>query len=139
MLFRCAFLFCAASVPILAWQCDCVDIGAAQSKSGAEIVFQGVVDSFHDLPNGHPVVVFHVSRVWKGRVTAKFETPGLVGDCAGWHPGLLKIGNELLVFAAHWPPDRDYPPNSYWPQPCATKLVRDATDLKDLGSGEKPK
>ena len=137
MLLKFVLSLCA-SFPIYAWQCDCVDIAAAQAKQGAQIVFQGVVTAFRDSPTGHRVAVFRVSRVWKGHVAATFEMPAVQGDCIGFYPGLLKIGNELLVFA-----DRlgsDVPVlHAYYPQKCGTKLIKDAKDIKDLGPGQKPK
>jgi hypothetical protein len=122
-----------AAFPIYAWQCDCVDIGAAQAKRGAQIVFQGTVTDFRDSPDGHRVAVFRVSRVWKGHVTPTFEMPANQGTCFGFYPGLLKIGNELLVFASRFPGD------DYDPEKCSTKLIKDVKDIRELGPGQRPK
>ena len=120
--------------PICAWQCDCVDIGAAQAKRSAEIVFQGMVTDFRDSPDGHRVVVFRVSRVWKGHVTATFEMPAIQGDCIGFYPGLLRTGNELLVFASK------LPGGNYNPAKCSTRLIKDARkDIRELGPEQRPK
>ena len=125
-------LLCTA-LPAFTMQCDCKDPGSRENKRYAEIVFQGTVTSFRDSSDGR-VVVFRVSRVWKGHVTATFEMPALESTCGGFYPGLLKIGNELLVFAVRM---GSLP--GFYPQLCTTSLVRDVKDIRALGSGRKPK
>jgi hypothetical protein len=81
------------------------------------------------------MVVFRVNRVWKGPVTKEFETVGWVGDsCESYVPGVLKVGNELLVFAHRFLPDPEY-----FPVACNTELMWDAAkDIKELGRGKQP-
>jgi hypothetical protein len=80
------------------------------------------------------MAVFQVKRVWKGPVTAEFEMLAIQGDaCFEFPPGLLRLGNEVLVYAHRL----DGP--DYFPLYCNTTLVRNAKDILKLGSGRKPK
>lgn len=80
--------------------CDCIVLPARQARNYAEIVFQGTVTGFRHPDSGETRVVFHVSRVWKGPVTTDFEMLAVQGvDCMSFSAGLLKVGNELLVYA----------------------------------------
>ena len=52
--------------------CDCEDQGARQNERFADIVFRGTISEFHDSAEGKRIVVFQVSRVWKGPVSKTF-------------------------------------------------------------------
>ena len=79
--------------------------------------------------------VLQVSRVWKGSVTTEFEMLAVQGDpCFGFPLGLLKVGNELLVYAGRIDGAGDY-----FPMPCNTTLAQNAKDILKLGRGRKPK
>jgi hypothetical protein len=140
MILRFALLLGFAAGAVLA-QCDCTDIGARESKRGAEIVFRGTVSEFHDSAKGERVAVFLVSRVWKGPVSAKFEMLAIETTCIGFYPGMLKLGNELLVFGHIFGDEtrRDHPDYPFLSVPCATKLITKAQDIGQLGRGRKPK
>jgi hypothetical protein len=80
------------------------------------------------------MAVFQVTRVWKGSVTAEFEMLAEQGDsCIAFPRGLLRLGNEVLVYAHRLGgPD-------YLPVPCNTTLVQNAKDIEKLGPGRKPR
>src|SRR5690348_16845236 len=84
--------------------CDCIALPTSKAKRSSDIVFRGTVVDFRHNEEGETKVVFRVSRVWKGPVTAEFEMLAVQGDaCFAFYPGLLKIGNEVLVFAGRIP------------------------------------
>lgn len=115
--------------------CDCEALPAKQAKRAAEIVFRGTVTGYSHKGE-EPWVVFSVDRVWKGKVKSIFKMPGLQEGhaCLGFLPR-LNIGAELLVYAHRF----DRFTSDYFPLVCNTVLVKDAKDIKDLGSGWKPK
>jgi hypothetical protein len=115
--------------------CDCITLPAKQAKQGAEVVFRGTITALHGSGNSR-IVVFKVSRVWKGKVKETFEMPALEADyaCLGFLPAYLKIGNELIVYAHRFSPaDHDY-----FPVVCNSLPVKDVTDIAALGRGRKP-
>ena len=120
--------------------CDCIDLGVRKSRQSADVVFRGTVSGFRDYAKGDRLAVFRVSRVWKGPVTETFEMLAIESGyaCFGFWPGHLRVGNEVLVFASSFGPDKtqDYP---FLSMPCATKLAKDAKDIQQLGRGRKPK
>ena len=120
--------------------CDCIDVGAKQSKRGADIVFRETVAALRDSAEGDCAVVFRVDRVWKGEVTETFEMLWLESDyaCFGFPSGMLKVGNELLVYGSTFG-SRTVQRYPYLSMPCATKLAKLATDIAQLGRGHKPK
>src|SRR4051812_28716521 len=91
-------LFATASAAIA---CDCEAASLKETKKNADIVFRGTITSIRNSGPDSPVVVFHVTRVWKGQVTATFEMLAFVGGspCLGFDARQLDVGNELLVFA----------------------------------------
>jgi hypothetical protein len=119
----------------LACACDCIELPARQAKRGSEIVFRGTITSFHDSGHGYPIAVFQVNRVWKGRLTERFEMPAAQGDaCFEFWPAFLKVGNELFVYASRLGSSEDY-----FPMPCNSVLARNAKDIQKLGPGRKPR
>ena len=121
--------------------CDCEDPGARVSKRAAEIVFRGEIVAFREsgLPPGR-VAIFQVTRVWKGPVTERFEMLALVSDhaCFGFPLGFLELGSELLVFGSTFGSTMTEP-YPYLSMICATKLVKNAIDIQQLGRGHKPR
>jgi hypothetical protein len=138
MLLRLAWtLACAAG---MLQACDCIDLGGRKFRRGADVVFLGTVSEFRDSAKGDRLAVFSVKRVWKRPVTETFEMQAFESGyaCFGFWPGVLKLGNELLVFASTFGSDKrqDHP---FLSMPCATRLVKDARDVQQLGHGRKPK
>src|SRR5579862_8808806 len=118
-----ALVFAAGTV--LA-ECD-VDNGPRVSRQRAGVVFRGTVSEFRYSPSGEQLAVFRVSRVWKGPVTETFEMLAIQSDSDsfGFRFGLLKPGNDLLVFG-YIDETRKAHEHPYLNMPCATKLVADA-------------
>ncbi len=120
-------------------QCDCVDIGVQRLKSGSDLVFRAVVTGF-DGSGDNRMVIFDVNRVWKGKVTRTFEMHAIEGSCIGFYPGLLKVGNELLVFASLGREIYLQPSDIYFSRgPCSTRRITEVSDAGALGRGNKPK
>ena len=120
-------------------QCDDVEVSAKEAKHFSEVVFQGTVEGFRGSGTDRPIVIFRVSRVWKGQVGPTFEmlaiqTRGSI--CTAFWKGLLAVGNELVVYAS-----RHFVPGSkeYLPLRSKTTLASRATDITALGRGHKPK
>ena len=120
-------------------QCDCDDPGARESKRGADIVFRGTVSEFRDSPKGERLVVFLVNRVWKGPVTKTYEMLAIDTEiaCFGFSPGVLLLGNDLLVFGSAFGSSKSQP-YPFLSMRCSTKLFRNAKDIHQLGLGRKP-
>lgn len=132
MILRLAVMLC--SLAAVGRSCDCVGIPAPEARRYSEVVFRGMVVRYRHTEKGDPMVVFQVSRVWKGPVTAEFEMLAVQADsCFSFYPGLLRLGNELLVYA------KKIDGTDYFPMPCNTTLVQDAKDILKLGLGRKPK
>jgi hypothetical protein len=115
--------------------CDCIEVPAREAKHYSEIVFRGTIIRLRNNEKGEPMVAFKVTRVWKGPVTAEFEMLGVEENygCIGFYRGILKLGNEVLVYAHRLAgPD-------FTPLPCNTTLVQNAKDILKLGRGRKPK
>jgi hypothetical protein len=115
-----------------------VDIGVQRLKSGSDLVFRGVVTGFHGSGEDR-TVIFDVNRVWKGKVTRTAEMRAIEGSCVGFYPGLLKVGNELLVFATLGRKEYLQPSDIYFSRHCGTRRIREVSDLEALGKGRKPK
>ena len=119
-------------------------------KAHVDIIFRGTIVGFHadkkrtgmdDLGvngrNTKGIVVFRVTRVWKGAVTPLFEMPALeeTMTCWGFWPDFLKVGKELLVYAI-----RDQRTSEYYSDICThTTLAKLSKDFDQLGPGEEPK
>jgi len=114
--------------------CECVLPSPKAEAKRAEIVFRGVIAEITDAQ-----IVFSVQRVFKGQVSERFSMYKLVldGDCVdGFRRGLVKVGNELLVYA--W--RASYFTEGFLTSTCSrTALTENASlDLKQLGSGHGP-
>lgn len=114
-------------------QCDTIDIPARQAKQISEVVFRGTVTDIQATGLDR-TVIFQVSRVWKGPVGPTFEMLALEGVCLGFPPGLLTVGNELMVYAS-----RQGSPATYFPLRQMTTLVSLAKGIKELGPGHRPR
>src|SRR5689334_24555289 len=90
--------------------CDCRIPTVQTAMTHSEVVFRGTITALRDSHNGSgispalvrdtkKIVVFRVSRVWKGEVGQIFEMPTIeeTTACFGFWPWLLKVGNDLLV------------------------------------------
>src|SRR5713101_6985472 len=98
MLARIVLLLCF--VEAVGYACDCIAAPAREAKRDADIVFRGTVARFRHTDAGETMVVFKVSRVWKGRVTGEFEMPASQGDsCLSFPRKMMTPGSELLVYA----------------------------------------
>jgi hypothetical protein len=135
---RVAGLIVVVSLSAKGMQCDCVDIGVQRLKSGSDLVFRAVVTGFHGSGEDR-MVIFDVSRVWKGKVTKTFEMRAVESTCISFYPGLLKVGNELLVFASLGRNIYFQPSDIYFSQHCGTRLITEVSDFRALGNGKKPK
>lgn len=114
--------------------CDCIELPAKEAERSSEVVFRGTVVGFRDSDPGERMVIFDVRRVWKGRVRRQFEMPAVQGDwCGAFKPSLLKIGNDLVVYAS-----RIARGTEYLPMPCNTTLARSTESAQALGRGRKP-
>jgi hypothetical protein len=112
----------------------------------SEVVFRGTIIELRDsqkpadLPAGFAqdtkkIVVFRVSRVWKGEVGETFEMPAVeeTSACVGFWPSILKVGSDLLVYAYH------SGGADYYTGICGGhKLAVGAKDFKELGRGKGP-
>jgi len=134
MLLQLVMLFFVSLELTYAMQCDCAS--GPEDKRGAEIVFRGKVVAFHEFAKDSRVVVFRVIRVFNGDLTETFEMPALENGvaCFGFNPGMLRIGNELLVYASSFGSKRPADLSVR----CATKLWSETNDVRKLGRGKKP-
>jgi hypothetical protein len=131
-----------------AYACSCIDITVDMAKSHAEVVFSGTITALRDSEKGSgfapefvrdskKIVVFRVSRVWKGEVGQTFEMPALeeTSACIGFWPSILTVGNDLLVYASRFSGR-----GPYFTTICnRTALSKDSKDFDQLGPGEEPK
>ena len=117
--------------------CECSPVSLDEDKKLAEIVFRGTITN---VSGGK--VSFRVNRIWKGDSGSIFEMPEFTqggGACMGFRPNLLRVGNDVIVFAARlhrFPGDNDYFTNA-----CTrTNLSSQAGDtLAKLGKGKPPR
>ncbi len=119
--------------------CSCDRLSVAAAYNSAEIIFEGKILNVTGpiSPGSWPAgnVIFAVSRVWKGNVSATFEMPAVVvgSSCLGFYSFLLKPGNLLLVYARRvaWTPKGE---KGYFTDACArTQNLKDArVDLEGL-------
>lgn len=99
-------ILCILSLPvaIILAACTCVpaapgkqDIRFQEQLKSADIVFRGKL-----IAHRSGMAVFKVHEEWKGNLGKQVEIEwrrGDRGDCSGFWPDDLKIGNELIVFA----------------------------------------
>ena len=84
--------------------CTCIptppgkaDIKIQADLKGYDIIFRGEL-----IAHQSGIAVFRVDEVWKGNLGKRVDVEwcdGARGDCNGFWPDDLKIGNELIVFA----------------------------------------
>jgi hypothetical protein len=129
--------------------CDCSAPPVQEVINRADVVFRGTIIAlrpstrplgWNDTRDTGKVAVFQVSRVWKGEVGPTFEMPALeeLAACWGFWPNLLKVGNDLLVFAFQVP-DQTSGTYIFETTICSrTALARGNTDLAELGAGHEP-
>ncbi len=126
----------------LAWNaesalgCECVPVSLSEAKAMAELVFRGTIT---DIRGGK--VSFRVDRVWKGDVGRTFYMPDFPESsaCTGFLPKWLRVGNDLLVFAARL--HRYSGDNDYFTNICTrTSLASEAGNaFEKLGRGRLPR
>jgi len=130
------FLLALSASLCIARACDCSAPTVNEAKKDAQIVFRGTITAFRDSNNRERFAVFHVSRVWKGKVPQTFEMLAFEESvaCLGFWPQFLSVGNDLLVYA--------FPlgsPPAYFTSFCTrTSLAKDSKDFEKLGRGRAP-
>lgn len=139
-----AFLFCTLG---LCYACNCTEPSVEAKRDYAEIIFRGTIVELRDSSkpadispgfarDTKKVVVFKVTRVWKGHVGQTFEMPGIeeTSACIGFWPDFLKVGQDLLVYASR------FGSSDYRTSICGRhKPAKDAEkDFKTLGPGKEP-
>jgi hypothetical protein len=89
--------------------CECRGLSVKEASTGAEVIFRGTIMSFRDSPvdfgvpgmlkSTKKLVVFQVTRVWKGEVGETFEMPAAqeTTACIGFWPTFLQEGNGLCI------------------------------------------
>ena len=95
--------------------CDCFEPSVQAKQDHAELILGGTIVELRDSSqsvgissdfarNTKKIVVFRVSRVWKGNVGRTFEMPGIeeTSACIGFWPDFLKVGEDLLVYASRF-------------------------------------
>ena len=129
-IYLCVVLIAAFVTPPIAGACECLRPTVKEGLKYADIAFRGELVEHHGS-----VAVFRVDESWKGNQgsTVEFEWhDGTHGDCDGFWPKLLQVGNKLLVFGTG-DGRRFYHANICLPQ----KLISEAdADLKELGPGK---
>ena|SRR5258708_33688162 len=132
-----------------AYACDCREPKDKRPfRDHSEVIFRGKIIELRDSqkPAGFgpgmvydlkEMVVFRVSRVWKGDIGQIFEMPALeeTSMCIGFWPDYLKLGADLLVYA-------NRSENSeYFTGICGGhKLAKDGRrDFRMLGPGKSPR
>jgi hypothetical protein len=121
---------------ISAGACSCAPLSTEkqieQAKHSEGVIFRGEL-----IAHKGGSAVFRVDEQWKGNVGAIVRLQwrdGSRGDCNGFWPELLKVGNKMLVFGS---PTRF---GRYRTSICLpTKLTTDANEeLRELGPGKPP-
>jgi hypothetical protein len=111
--------------------CELVLLSVKSAKKHAEIVFRSSITEVRESE-----IVFHVDRVWKGRVPAVLVMPRIEWRGTPCMPGFYQdhiwVGTELLVYARKipWLAVKGYVPEAG----SRTKLTRDAAE--DLQNSE---
>jgi len=121
-------------LPAAAGACFCGRIPAKDAIPSVDIVFRGEL-----IAHKGNAAVFRVDEQWKGELSPQVEVQwrdGSQGDCDGFWPDQLKIGQKLLVLARRSSFLSMYKTNICLP----TQPVVDADeDLKELGPGRPPR
>jgi len=135
------------AIPI-AYGCDCSEPTVQEAKQRSTVVFRGTIVALRDgqakselNTDGETgkIVVFRVTRVWKGNVGTTFEMPGVLETSACWGfqaARFLTVGSDLLVYAYRFPGGTQYFTNIR----SRTQFVKYAAkDFEELGPGQEPK
>ena len=146
-----ALITCGAVlVSATAYACDCSAPPAHEARNMADAVFRGTVVAlrpatrpigFTGVIDTGRVAVFQVSRGWKGDVSLTFEMPAHeeAAACWGFSPKLLRVGNDLLVYAYRMPGEIDNGGTMFETSICSrTALAAANEDLGALGPGYEP-
>ena len=144
---RLCVAFLCAILPNIAQACSCRPTSVRDAVANADVVFRGTIIEIRDAQRDvitnivQPrklIAVFRVRQVWKGDVAETFEMPAIKnpgGICVGFGPDILKVGNEVLVYAIKPSGTADYVTSI-----CSrTRLARESTDFQELGPGMAPK
>lgn len=119
--------------PPIVGACKCLRPTAKEGLRYADIAFRGEL-----VEHRGSVAVFRVDESWKGNPGSSVEfewRDGSHGDCDGFWPKLLKVGNKLLVFGTG--DSRGiYHANICLPQ---KPISESEEDLKELGPGTPPR
>ena len=119
------------TMPLVAAACTCFRPTAAIGLQYADVVFRGEL-----VEHKGRFAIFRVDEQWKGNTGEEVQVEwreGNHGDCNGFWPKFLKVGNKLLVFATG--NDGVYRTSICLP----TKFVDQAeADLRELGPGKPP-
>lgn len=129
--------------------CDCSDPPLQEARARADVIFRGTIvalrpstgpQGFGDTFDTGKIAVFHVARFWKGKLGPTFEMPALeeTSACWGFWPSLLKVGNDLLVFAFRVQNETN---GTFWYETtvCSrTAPAKENRDLEELGAGSEP-
>ena len=127
---------------------SCMPMTVKEAAANADVIFRGTIVGIHDaktdaltqvLQPRKIIVVFRVTRTWKGPVTAKFELAAVqdnsrpAGSDQFW-TRFLAVGNDLLVYGF-----RSKKTGEYMTYPCShTSLALDSKDFLYLGPGSMP-
>jgi hypothetical protein len=114
-----------------AWASWCLPQTAKEASANVDVVFRGKL-----VEHKGSSAVFRIIEQWKGNLGVDVEVEwreGNHGDCNGFWPKYLKVGNELLVFARG-------AGGIYRTSICLpTKFVAEAqVELQELGPGSPP-
>jgi hypothetical protein len=131
------------------YACDCSDPSLQEISARADVIFRGTIvalrpstgtQGFGDTFDTGKIAVFHVVRVWKGKLGPTFEMPAVeeTSACWGFWPSLLKVGNDLLVFAFRIP-NETTGTFLFETTICSrTAPAKGNRDLEELGAGSEP-
>jgi hypothetical protein len=133
---RYLFIAFAAWGASIAPGCECTKLSVTQAQKNAEVVFRGNIT---EISGGK--IIFRIDRIWKGDIARTFTMPEFTESaaCMGFSEGLLKVGNDLLVYAKRL--HRFQGDEDYFTSICTrTGLSRDSgEDFRRLGKGKPPR
>jgi hypothetical protein len=132
---RIPLIACAVLSASVAFGCSCVGVSVDDAKKSADLVFRGTITA---ISGGK--IWFRVDRVWRGRVGQTFDMPDFRegAACLGFWPALVKVGNDLLVYAQWLPPGSRE--GDYFTSICTRTRLASAAgeDFSALGRGKPP-
>lgn len=131
------------------YACDCSAPPVNAARARADVVFRGTIVALRpsrnrpDLGYGFDTqkdALFRVTRVWKGELGSTFVMPAIkeTSACWGFWPEMLKVNNDLLVYA-HRMPGGDDGTFIFVTSICSrTWLAKENKDFAELGIGHQP-